>query len=187
METWTLPWWAQDWEFWFFVRPGKDEQMFSTCVVPTVKDGGGGVTCLGALLVTLLVLFALSWTFVYVSTDNEPPPNTPPGYGRAIWPRRWVVECCVTWPDLHNHLGPQGEIKTANKCSAAPRTPSGMLEHHPDQHTKLTETLPQCAKLSSQRREATLKSIIHKTCFLYPVVMSWFSTGQRVPAEETEV
>lgn len=43
----------------FLVRPGKGEQMFSTCVVPTVKDGGGGVACLGA-------------------------PNTPPGYGRAI-------------------------------------------------------------------------------------------------------
>lgn len=61
--------------FRFFVRPGKGEQMFSTCVVPTVKDGGGGVTFLGALMVTLLVLFALSWTIAYVSTDNEPPPT----------------------------------------------------------------------------------------------------------------
>lgn len=54
----------------FFFRPGKDEKTFST-----VKDGGG-VTCLGALLVTRLVLLALSWTIVYVSTNNDPPQHT---------------------------------------------------------------------------------------------------------------
>lgn len=56
----------------FFVRPGKGEQMFPTCVVPTVKDGGGGVTGLGALLVTLLVLFALGPSFKFPRTMNPP-------------------------------------------------------------------------------------------------------------------
>jgi hypothetical protein len=33
------------------------KQMISTCVVPTVKHGGGGVICGGALLVTLSVIY----------------------------------------------------------------------------------------------------------------------------------
>lgn len=141
----------------FFARPGKDEQMFSTCVVPTAKDGASSI--LHSVWRVWVLCWWHGWCYLhlvgplFVSTDNDPPPNTHPGYGRAIWPRRRVVECCVTWPDLHNHHGPQGEIKTANKCSAALRTPSGMLEHHPDQHMKLTETLPpMCKAVITEKR-----------------------------------
>lgn len=39
------------------------------------------------------------------------------------------------------------------KCSAALRTPSGMLEHHPDQHMKLTEKLPpMCEAVITEKR-----------------------------------
>ena len=39
-----------------FVRHIVGERMISACVVPTVKHGGGGVMCEGALLVTLSVI-----------------------------------------------------------------------------------------------------------------------------------
>ena len=47
----------------------------------------------GLRLVGLLFVFNMTMT-----------QNTPPGCVRAIWPRRIVMECCIRWPGLHNHL-----------------------------------------------------------------------------------
>ena len=47
------------------------------------------------------IWFALSGTLICFSIITWP--NTPPGCVRAIWPR-WVMECCIRWPGLHNHL-----------------------------------------------------------------------------------
>ena len=51
VEICTLVWWVQIRDFWFqwpcFCETGKVEGMVSTCVVPTVKHGGGGVILLG--------------------------------------------------------------------------------------------------------------------------------------------
>ena len=47
------------------------------------------------------IWFALSRTIIYFSTVQWP--NTPSGCVRVIWPRR-VMECCIRWPVLHNHL-----------------------------------------------------------------------------------
>ena len=43
-------------------------------------------------------LVGLSFVF---QQDND---STPPGCVRAIWPIRRVMECCIRWPGLHNHL-----------------------------------------------------------------------------------
>ena len=59
--------------------------------------------------------------------------KTPPGCVRAIWPRRRVMECCIRWPGLSNHLtstqlrwfgwvGTQREGKAANKCGNSFKT-----------------------------------------------------------------
>ena len=103
------------------MRHRVGEWMISACVVPTVKHGGGGVVMLcwwhclwflfriqGTLnqhgyqryaIPSGLRLVGLSFVF---STWQWP--NTPPGCVRAIWSRRRVMECCIRWPDLHNHL-----------------------------------------------------------------------------------
>jgi hypothetical protein len=66
-------------------------------------------------------------------------PNIPPGCIRAIWPISSVMECCIRWPGLHNHLtsthlrwfGMSWTTewrKSINKCSAYVGTPSRLLE-----------------------------------------------------------
>ena len=44
----------------------------------------------------------MGWRIICFSITGQWP-NTPPGCVRAIWPRRWVMECCIRWPGLHDH------------------------------------------------------------------------------------
>ena len=98
------------------------------------------------------------------------PKNTPPGCVRAIWPRR-VMECCIRWPGLHNHLTLTQlrwfgmswiaeSRKTADKCSAYMGTLSRLLEKH-SSWSWLREC-QECAKLSSRQRVVTLKNLKSK-------------------------
>ena len=48
------------------------------------------------------IWFSLSGTIICLSTGQWL--NTPPGCVRAIWPWSRVMECCIRWPGLHNHL-----------------------------------------------------------------------------------
>jgi hypothetical protein len=65
-EQWTLERWkcvlaSPNLRFWVLtsvsLRCRVGEQMISTCVVPNVKHGGGGLWCSGALLVILSVIY----------------------------------------------------------------------------------------------------------------------------------
>ena len=91
--------------------------MISACVVPTVMHGKGDVMCFAGDTVCDLfriqgtlnqhgyhsilhpIWFGLSGTINCFLTGQWP--NTPPGWVRAIWPRR-VVGCCIRWPGFHN-------------------------------------------------------------------------------------
>ena len=108
-------WTLEQWNVWF-----------SACVVPTVKHWGGGVMVWGCFardsvcdffriqgtlnqhgyhsvlqryaIPSGLRLVGLSFVF---QQDNDP--THPPGCVRAIWPRR-VMDRCIRWPRLSNHL-----------------------------------------------------------------------------------
>ena len=83
--------------------------------------------CGGALLVTLSVIclefkahltsmaitafcsdspshLVCAWWDYHLFFNRTMTKNTPPGCVRTIWPRRRVMECCIRWPGLHNHL-----------------------------------------------------------------------------------
>ena len=81
--------------------------------------------CGGALLMTLSVIYldlkahltSMATTSFCRDTPSHPGlglvglsfvfrqfNDTPPGCVRAILPRRWVMECCIRWPGLHNPL-----------------------------------------------------------------------------------
>ena len=160
--------------------------MISACVVPTMKHGGEVVMVWGALLVTRSVIYlelkahltsiattafcsdTLSGTIICFSTAQWP--NTPSGCLRVIWQRRRVMECCISWPGLHNpptsnklrwfvmsFTSQQSEGIAANKCSAYVGTPSRLLENY-SRWSWLRE-YQECAKLSSRLRVATLKNL----------------------------
>ena len=144
--------------------------------------------CAGALLVTLSVIylefktpawqpqhsatirhpiwFALSGTIICFSTGQWP--NIPPGSVRAIWPRRRVMECCIRWPDLHNHPTSTQFRWFGMSWTAEWRKSSQQLlsicrnsfktvgKSFP---MKLVERMPRVCKLSSRQTVATLRNL----------------------------
>jgi hypothetical protein len=109
-----------------FVRRRVGERMISTCVVPTMKQGGGGVIVWGcfagdtvcdlfrtqstlnqhgyhSILQWYAISSGLSLVGLLFDLHKTMTQNTPPGCVRAIWPIRRVIECYVRWPGLHNH------------------------------------------------------------------------------------
>ena len=126
--------------------------MISVCVVPTVKHGGGGGMVWGCfagdsfriqgtlnqhgynnILKQYIIPsgLLLVWLLFFNRTMTQ---HTPPGCVRAIWTRRRVMDCCMRWPGLHNHLTSTqsrwfGMSWTA-ECLAYAGTPSRLLEKH---------------------------------------------------------
>ena len=189
-----LVWWGQIWDFGFqppcfFLRRSAGERMISTCVVPTVKHGGGGVIMWGCFAGDTVndllriqgtlnqhsyhsilhpICSALSGTIICFSTGQWP--NTPPGFVRAIWPRRREMECCVRWPGLHNHrTSIQIEMdwheldrRVKQKQPTSAQHTSRLLEKY--SRWNWLRECQECAKLSRQR-VATLKNVKSKIYF----------------------
>jgi hypothetical protein len=185
-----LVWWVQMWYFCFQPPCLCEMQSWWTDVFRMCGSHcevwRRRCDCGGALLVTLIYLefkahltcmattafcsdipshlVCFSGTIICFSIGQWP--NTPPGCVRAIWPRRRVMEGCIRWPGLHNHLTNPNEIvwdELDNKCSAYVGTPSRLLEKH-TRWSWLREC-NECAKLSSRQRVATLKNLTYKIYF----------------------
>lgn len=101
-KEWTLDQWT------CALRRRKSKWIASTCWVPTVKHGGGG----GMLWGCFAGIQNSSIHLHFVATRNHIwlelhqwtlTPNIPLSRKRAIWARRSVMECCNSWPGLHNH------------------------------------------------------------------------------------
>ena len=151
MEICPLVWWVQIWDFWFQPPCLCETQSRWTddlCMCGSHREAWRrceGVLCcwhrlwfiyysrhtIPAWLPPAAIChpswFALSGTVICFSTGQWP--NTPPGCVRAILPRRRVMECCIRWPGLHNHLT---RVKEKQPTSAQHYvgTPSRLLEKH---------------------------------------------------------
>ena len=155
------------------MRRRVGERMISACVVPTGKHGGGGVMvweCITGDTVNDLLriqgtlnqhgyhitlqryaipsglrLVRLSFVF---PQDNDPKHTSRLCKGYLI---KWVMECCVRLPGLHNHptsnqlrcfwMSWTSEPKAANKCSAYVGTPSRLLEKHSSNQIKFKKIM----------------------------------------------
>ena len=102
-----LVWWVQIWDFWF--QPPCLCEMQSRWTDDLSMCGYhreawrrqcDGVSQHSAGIRHPIV-FALSGTIIYFSTGQWP--NIPTGCARAIWTRRRVMECCISWPGILNH------------------------------------------------------------------------------------
>ena len=163
VEICTLVWWVQISNFFgstfcVFVRCRKGERMVSTCMVPNVKHGGGGVVAWSCFAGdTVEDLFKIEGTlnqhgyhsilqphaipsrffvgpsFIF-QQDNDPKSGLFDQQGEWWRAAPDDLASTVTWPkpnrDGLGWNGSQSESKRANKCSASLRTPSRLLENH---------------------------------------------------------
>ncbi len=152
--------------------------------------------CGGALLVTLLVIHskfkAHSTSMDHTTLQRHAIPsslrlvdhhlffnrtktsNIPPGYVKVISPRRRIMECCVRWPGLHNHLtytqlrwlGMSWTTEWRNSSQQVFSTSGNSFKTvgKPFQVTTSWIWLrEECAKLSSKQKVATLKNLKYTT------------------------
>ena len=161
ISAWVVPPWSMEEEVWWC---GGVLLVTLSVIQGTINQHGYHSILQRYAIPSGLRIVGLSFVF---QQDNDPKPTSRLCTGYLTKKESGGVVHQMTWPpqspDLNpdwgglGWVGPQSEIKAANKCSAYVGTPSRLLEKH--SRWRWMRECQECAKLSSRQRVGTLKNL----------------------------